>query len=153
MIASTGCRLSSQYTDASHASHTPAKSALCRCQQCLRMQFIIRKGKTLDTPEFQSFIRSQQGNWGRISELIHGLEVTTHIRCVSLPPAHEGSHVPHCNWCSCIRRAYHTRHMSMHPTTGSSRTLLCASGICGWAQVGGSRRGSDTTGRVIPRRG
>lgn len=37
-------------------------------------QFIIRKGKTLDTPEFQSFIRSQQGNWGRISELIHSLE-------------------------------------------------------------------------------
>jgi len=37
-------------------------------------QFIIRKGKTLDTPEFQSFIRSQQANWGRISELIHSLE-------------------------------------------------------------------------------
>eukprot|EP00658_Telonema_sp_P-2_P048241 TRINITY_DN36703_c0_g1_i1.p1 TRINITY_DN36703_c0_g1~~TRINITY_DN36703_c0_g1_i1.p1 ORF type:complete len:531 (+),score=132.54 TRINITY_DN36703_c0_g1_i1:245-1837(+) len=37
-------------------------------------QFIIRKGKTLETPEFQSFTRAHQGRWGRISELVRCLE-------------------------------------------------------------------------------
>jgi len=37
-------------------------------------QFIIRKGKTLETPEFQSFTRAHQSRWGRISELVRSLE-------------------------------------------------------------------------------
>ena len=37
-------------------------------------QFIIRKGKTLETPEFQSFVRAHQSRWGRISELVRCLE-------------------------------------------------------------------------------
>ena len=39
-------------------------------------EFIIRKGQTLDnTPEFQSYRRSQQGHWGAVESVIKQLEV------------------------------------------------------------------------------